>query len=210
MDVAQNFDHLLDPISGYNGMHDLQFKGPVDLVNDSWHRGALMFLSTTGIIRPAAKVIAALATVAKHAMGMWAINAAYDLDVVGNQTWPAGSPPLYRGDRGNISGGVVACFPATGGLELVTTEFNPSATYNENVPLVAYVPGGGESAERAGWMTVGTIRASGALALEENIVGVVSATGPAANGSITEVYNQRVIRFWPVYQPAREFAPPGP
>ena len=203
MDVAQNFDHLLDPISGYNGMHDLQFKGAVDLVNDSWHRGALMHLSTTGLIRPAGKVNTALPLLGKHAMGMWAINASYDFDVVGNQAWPAGSPPLYRGDRGNISGGVIACFPATGGLELVTTEFNPVATYDENVPLVAYAPGGGEDVTRNGWMTLGTIQVGGELALDENIVGVVSATGPAVNGSITEVYNQSVIRFWPVYQPAR-------
>jgi len=209
MDVAQNFDHLLDPISGYNGMHDLQFKGAVDLVNDSWHRGALMHLGSTGLIRPAGKVCSTDTdtTMWKRAMGMWAINASYDFDVVGNQAWPAGSPPLYRGDRGNISGGVVACFPATCGMELVTTEFNPSGSYGENTPLTKYAPGGGEAVERNGWMTTGVIRAGGELPLDQNIVGVISATGPATNGSITEVYNQSVIRFWPVYLPCRSAAP---
>ena len=199
MDVAQNFDHLLDPISGYNGMHDLQFKGGMDLATDAWHRGALMHLSAAGIIRPAGKITAADAL---HSMGMWAIGASYDFDVVANNTRIAGAAPLYRGDSGNIAGGTVACLVATGGYELVTTEFNPRGTYNENVPLVRNVEADPTLNVNNGWVTPGTIQTSGALSLNENIVGIISVAGP-----LVEVYSQSVIRFWPVYLPSREEDP---
>jgi hypothetical protein len=213
MNPGQNYDHLLDPISGYNGMHDLQFHGYLDDTVEN-HRGSLMSLGAAG------RLVIGVTTL--HDMPMWAINASYDFDVKGGQAWPAGSPPLYRMDAGNIAGQTLAadnvttlrrhvsCFVATGGFELVTTEFDPQATYNENSPLIPYTPGGGEAAGTypLGWVTVGTVLAGGELALEELIVGIVSRVDlTSANGVRREVYKQPVIQFWPVYLPARAVTP---
>ena len=210
---GQNYDHLLDPISGYDGMHDLQFTEYLEDTTDN-HRGSLMSLSDNGLIQ--------VGMASLHAMPMWAINASYDFDVAGGVDWPAGGGPLYRSDAGNIAGQTLApdnttvkrrhvgCFVATGGFELVTTEFNPATTYNENDPLVAYTVVGGEPAGSfpAGWVDVGTILGGGELALEEQIVGIVSKIDvDAADGQLTEVYDQQVIRFWPVYLPARAATP---
>lgn len=207
---AQNFDHLLNPISGYDGMHDLQFQGYLATgVNN--HRGSLMSLDANGTLQ------AGLASA--HAMAMWAINASYDFDVAGGQPWTTADGNLYRSDAGNIAGQTlavdnttinrrhIACFVATGGFELVTTEFNQAATYNENDPLIGHTVAGTEPAGSypAGWVTVGTIGAGGALSLAENVVGVVSRVNTASGsaGIRKEVYNQPVVQFWPVYQPAR-------
>lgn len=206
---GQNYDHLLDPISGYDGMHDLQFTEYLnDAVNN--HRGSLMSLGADGLLQAGMSSL--------HAMPMWAINASYDFDVAGGQDWPAGGGPLYRSDAGNIAGQTLApdnttvkrrhvgCYVATGGFELVTTEFNPASTYNENDPLVAYTVVGGEPAGSfpEGWVDVGTIGGGGELLLAEQIVGVVSKIDvDDAQGISTEVYDQQVIRFWPVYLPAR-------
>lgn len=209
MNPGQNYDHLLDPISGYNGMHDLQFAGYLDDAVEN-HRGSLMSLGASG------RIICGVTTL--HDMPMWAINASYDLDVRGGQAWGAGAAPLYRSDAGNMAGQTlatdnstvlrrhIACFVATGGFELVTTEFDPDATYNENDPLIPYTPTGREEEGTypCGWVTVGTIAAGGELALEELIVGVVSRVDTTvATGIRKEVYNQPVIQFWPVYLPAR-------
>lgn len=210
---GQNYDHLLDPISGYNGMHDLQFTDYLTAAAHN-HRGSLMSLGDDALIQAGMSSL--------HAMPMWAINASYDFDVAGGEDWAPGSGPLYRQDAGNIAGQTLApdnvtvkrrhigCFVATGGFELVTTEFNQASTYGENDPLVAYVPVGGEPAGAypEGWVDAGTILAGGELALEEQVVGIVSKVdADDAQGIGTEVYDQRVIRFWPVYLPARAATP---
>jgi hypothetical protein len=162
---GQNFDHLLDVISGYDGMHDLQHKGaPAE--GEEWNRGALISLDAAG------NLVAGLDV--DHAMPMWAINATGDFDV--------------ESDVGNISGGVVAAFPATGGYELVTTEFDETAvaSYVPNAPLI-------EDTGTAGDITAGTVPVS----VSESIVGIVS------RGVFEEVYGQSVLQFWPVYLPAR-------
>jgi hypothetical protein len=206
---GQNYDHLLDPISGYDGMHDLQFTEYLEPTTHN-HRGSLMSLGTNGLLQ--------IGMASLHAMPLWAINASYDFDVSGGQDWPAGGGPLYRSDAGNIAGQTLAkdnttvlrrhvgCYVATGGYELVTTEFNQASTFNENDPLIAYTVVGGEPTGSfpIGWVDVGTIGGGGELALAENVVGVVSKVDTDdANGIGTEVYDQRVIRFWPVYLPAR-------
>lgn len=209
LNPAQNYDHLLDPIAGYDGMHDLQFAAYLEDGTEN-HRGSLMSVNANGRLAPGLSSL--------HAMAMWAINASYDFDVKGGQAWGAGAPPLYRSDAGNIAGQTlakdnstvlrrhVACFVASGAFELVTTEFNPTVNYNENDPLIAYTPGGGEpvGSYPLGWVTPGTIGIGGTLALAEAIVGVISRidTG-VASGIRRETYNQPVIQFWPVYQPAR-------
>ena len=206
---AQNYDHLLDPISGYDGMHDLQFIGYTD-DSAEWHRGSLMSLNANGLLTPGLAV--------SHAMPLWAINASYDFDVAGGKEWAAGDGDLYRSDSGNIAGQTlakdnvtvqrrhIATYVGTGGYELVTTEFNGAVTYNENDPLISYTVVGGEPAGSlpAGWMTVGTVP----VVLEESIVGVVSRVDvDVPSGIRKEVYNQDVIQFWPVYLPARVVTP---
>jgi len=206
---GQNYDHLLDPISGYDGMHDLQFRGSVESTEDN-HRGSLMSLNANGNVQPGMSTV--------NAMPMWAINASDDLDVAGGTAWGAGAQPLYRADSGNIAGQTlatdnttvlrrqVACFVATGGYELVTTEFNPSSNYQENNPLVSYTVVGGEATDSRpkGWVDVTALHAGETVPLDETIVGVVSRVNTALGSGIRkEVYNQSVIQFWPVYLPAR-------
>ena len=206
---GQNYDHLLDPISGYDGMHDLQYRGPVEAGEEN-HRGSLMTVNANGNVQPGMSTV--------NAMPMWAINASDDFDVAGGTAWGAGAQPLYRVDSGNIAGQTlaadnstvlrrhIACFVATGGYELVTTEFNPSGVYHENLPLVSYTVVGGEATDSRpkGWVDVTSLNAGETVPIDETIVGVVSKVNTAGNpGIMTEVYNQSVIQFWPVYLPAR-------
>ena len=215
---GQNYDHLLLPIQGYDGMHDLQFIGYTEDGED-WHRGALMGLNPAGQLTPFFSLAAAIKP---RAMPLFALNASYDFDVAGGTDWAPGSGPLYRQDAGNIAGQTlaannidvlrrhIATYVGTGGYELVTTEFDPTATYAENDPLIAYTVTGGEAVGvfPEGWVTVGTIQAGGELALEENVVGVISRVDvDVASGIRKEVYQQDVIQFWPVYLPARTVTP---
>lgn len=164
LDPAQNFDHLLDVVSGYDGMHDLQFRAAPATGGD-WRRGALISVDADG------NFVAGLDV--GHAMPLWSINDTDDFDV--------------NSDIGNISGGIVSAYPATGGYELATTEFDAAAvaSYVPNAPLT---PGG-----TAGEVTAGTVP----LTSGETTVGIVSV------GVRTEVYDQQVLQFWPVYLPAR-------
>jgi len=162
----QDFDHLLDPVSGYDGMHDLQYKAaPAE--DEVFNRGSLISLDADGNFE------AGLGGSGANRMPLWAINASYDLDV--------------KSDSGNISGGVVAAYPATGGFELVSTEFDTTGTYAPNDPLID------DDSVATGAMKLGTKP----YAASETIVGIVS------KGVFTETYNQTVIQFWPVCLPAR-------
>lgn len=194
LNPAQNFDHVLDPISGYDGMHDLQYSGfPDNLNTKPWFKGGLLSVNTSGKLEPG--------SISLHSIGLFAINGSAEFDV--------------SSDVGNISGGVVGTYPATGGYLLLTTEFNPAPTYAPNDPLIAYTAGTTLDGEDA-WLTKGTIEAGGELALGENVVGIVAGTGPVprkdlhqsgirinSNGTFKEVYNQDVLPFFPVYCPAR-------
>ena len=174
---GQNFDHLLDVISGYDGMHDLQYHA-VPATGETWQRGALLSIDANG------QYIAGLSGLAGGEMPMWAINARNDFDA--------------NSDVGNISGasarqdgqllGGIASFVATGGYELATTEFDPVAiaAYVPNAPLVHFPA-------TPGFVTAG----SNPPAIDESIVGIVS------KGVRAEVYGQSVLQFWSVYLPAR-------
>lgn len=162
----QNFDHLLVVISGSVPMHDLQYHAGI-ATGETWSRGALVSLDASG------DLIAGLGGVDSNSMPLWSINATTDFDVAS--------------DDGNISGNVVATYPATGGFELVTTEFDSTQTYAPNDPLID------DDGGTQGYVTLGTLP----LVLTESVVGVVSF------GVKTEVYNQTCLQFWPVYLPAR-------
>lgn len=110
---GQNFDHLLIPISGWDGMHDLQYAAKFKDA-ESFFRGALVSLDANG------ELVAGLSSVT--AMPLWAINATGDFDV--------------DSDVGNVSAtGIVGTYVATGGFELRTTEFDSGGTYNPNTQL---------------------------------------------------------------------------
>jgi len=176
LNPSQNFDHLLHPVSGYNGMHDLQFVGqPAD--GADWRRGALVSLDAAG------KLVAGLSTAV--AMPMWTNNDSSDYDAAS--------------DKGNISGGNVAAFPATAGLELKTTEVDldnfTASDFTVNKPLVA--------AESLNGGTEGLI-APGVLGTGDKIPLGTSQVGVISKGVFAdESYAQDVLRFWPCYNPGR-------
>jgi len=183
---GQNFDHLLDVVSGYDGMHDLQFAARPALFDDSANaelpieRGSIISLDASG------EWVPGIATARGTSMACWAINATADFDV--------------NSDVGNISGGILAAFVATGGYELKTTEFDPSASYAPNDSLIA---GLGDIAtaddDQKGRVTLNGVVAA-LLPVATNVVGIVSL------GEVTEVYNQLTLQFWPVYCPAHALA----
>jgi hypothetical protein len=105
---AQNYDHLLVAVSGYNGMHDLQYKAGI-ASGQAWFRGSLVSLATVDTLK---------AGCGDKEMPLWAINATADYDVAS--------------DVGNTAGGIVATLVATGGYELKTTEFVSTETYAAN------------------------------------------------------------------------------
>ena len=113
---AQNYDHLLVAVSGYNGMHDLQYKANVG-VGQAWFRGSLISVVS------AAPGDTFKAGCGDLEMPLWAINATADFDVAS--------------DVGNMAGGVVAALVATGGYELKTTEYVRTDSYAANDFLTA-------------------------------------------------------------------------
>jgi hypothetical protein len=175
---GQNFDHLLDIISGYDGMHDLQYHAVPETGIAEFFRGALLSLNASGEYQ------LGLSAVDAGEMPLWAVNARDDFDV--------------NSDVGNISGasarqdgqklGGLATFVATGGFEIATTEFDAAA-------VASYVPNRALIADLGtpGHLTAGATP----YAIGETIVGVVS------KGVRTETYGQSVLQFWPTFLPAR-------
>ena len=161
LNPAQNYDHLLVPMSGYDGMHDLQYKANV-ADGEAWFRGAITSLNQDGEMK---------AGCGDLEMPLFAINATGDFDV--------------SSDVGNLAGGVVATYVATGGFELKTTEYDKTQSYAPNDFLA---PALGDD---LGKVTKSPVDWSSRL-----LCGVVSA------GASKEVYNQDVLRFWPVFIPA--------
>jgi hypothetical protein len=162
---AQNYDHVINVTSGSDGMHDLQFKAAF-ATGQTFVRGSLVTVNSAG------KLIAGATT--GHDMPLWAINAVLDFDV--------------EGDVGNVAGGTVACFVATGGYEMFTTEFVAGSYAPNN--LLTPATGG-----NAGKVTKAAAQYSDGL-----VCGVVST------GTATSIYDQSVLNFWPVYIPAVQTA----
>jgi hypothetical protein len=160
--ATQDYDNLLVVISGFDGMHDLQFEAAPAAAAD-FRRGALVSLNASG------EFVAGLSGLT--AMPLWAINDTADLDVVS--------------DAGNTAGGVVSAYPATGGYELATTEFDAAGTYAPNTLLT-------EDTVTAGFV----VDAAATNYNDLPVVGCVSV------GVRTEVYGQTVLQFWPMFIPA--------
>jgi hypothetical protein len=156
----QNYDHVLNVVSGSDGMHDLQYSA-APATNEDFVKGSVCYLDTDGNL---------VAGGGDSYMPMWAITGVDDFDA--------------NSDVGNISGGVVSCFVATGGYEIFTTEFNTSATYNPNQLLTVDTG------------TAGLVTASAAQYNDTVIVGCVS------KGVQPDVYNQSILYFWPMFIPA--------
>lgn len=178
LNPGQNYDHLLDIISGYDGMHDLQYHAIPESGIAEFFRGALLSLNANGEYQ------LGLSAANAGEMPMWAVNARDDFDAnsdVGNI-----SGAIARQD-GQLLGGI-ASYVATGGYEIATTEFDPAA-------VASYVPNRAliHDAANPGFVTAGATP----YAIAETIVGVVS------KGVRTEVYGQSVLQFWPTFLPAR-------
>jgi hypothetical protein len=171
---AQNYDHLLTPVSGWNGMHDLQYNAaPSGYQNDSpavvINRGSLVTLDSDGKFQPGFEAAAA----AEWAMACWAINSNGDFDVIG--------------DVGNTAGGTIGAYPATCGMEFMTTEF-------DTTDLSAYTPNT--------LLTHGTLTDVGKVKPAAGAYSLLAVVGVVSRGVRTEVYDQTVLHFWPVYCPA--------
>jgi len=169
---VQNYDHVLHIVSGSSPMHDLQFNAaPAGWRHDDTpvtiQRGSLVTLNASG------KFIPGFPVGNESAMACWAINSNADFDVIG--------------DTGNFSGGTIGTFPATGGFELMTTEFVVS-------DLSAYTPNA--LLTHADGSDAGKVKPAEAAYSNAAVVGVVSS-GPEIG-----VYDQQILRFWPVYCPA--------
>ena len=168
LNPAQNYDHLLVPVSGYNGMHDLQYKAAV-AAGMAWFRGALVSLNVDGELKVGCGDLE---------MPLWAINATGDFDVAS--------------DVGNIAGGVVATFVATGGYELKTTEYVRTVSYKPNDFLSPAIAA-----------DIGKVTKSPVDWTTRLVCGVV------AGGVMNDVYGQFVLDFWPVFLPGVNSPTPG-
>ena len=158
---AQYYDHVLNVVSGSDGMHDLQYRAAPASTATEFDRGSLVTLDSAG------KVVAGADST--HAMPLFAINSTEDFDV--------------EADVGNISGGYIACFVATGGYEIFTTEF-VSGSYAPNDMLTAAT--GGDA---------GKVTEAGANYNDSIVVGCVS------QGETTDAYSQAILYFWPMFIP---------
>lgn len=165
---SQDYDNTLVVVSGYTGMHDLQYVAE-PAAGEDFVKGSIVSLDATG------KMVAGLDKAS--AMPMWAITGVNDFDA--------------NSDVGNVSGGHISAYPATGGYEIFTTEF-VTDTYLPNDLLTA------ATGADAGQVKLATAGVDGAIEVDatETIVGVVS------KGSDTAEYGQATLQFWTVYIPA--------
>ena len=157
---SQNYDHVLNVVSGSDDMHDLQYYA-APATDEDFVKGSLVYVDSSGNLAAGG---------AANAMPMWAITGVDDFDA--------------NSDVGNISGGVVSCFVATGGYEIFTTEFRSTDTYVPNQLLTADT------------VTAGYVMAASATYNDTVIVGCVS------QGVQTDVYTQSILYFWTMFIPA--------
>jgi len=155
---SQNYDHVISVVSGSDGMHDLQYKAAPG-TSQTFVKGSILYVDpTTGTLKAGGGVTY---------MPMWAITGVDDFDA--------------NSDVGNMSGGVVSAYVATGGYEIFTTEFD-TASYSPN-DLLTYSG------------TAGKIKKAAAAYNTETIVGCVS------KGTDTDIYGQSILYFWPMFIP---------
>lgn len=178
LNPSQNYEHLLQPVSGYDGMHDLMFHAEphktAGVVDVDFRRGALCSLDPAdGTLVPGLATLASLA--------LWAVNDVTDYDAAS--------------DDGNVSGGVVTTYPATGGYELKSTEVDLANFVEADYAPNSLLTGG--TGPELGLVAHLAAAVGGEAPVGSNICGVVS------KGIQDDVYKQKVVQFWPVYLPAR-------
>jgi len=156
----QYYTHNLQVVSGNIGDHALQFKASVDSAA-VFYRGMLITLNSSG------NFIKGITT--EHDMPMWAVTGTTDFD--------------FNGDVGNTSGGTMAAWVATGGIEMFTTEY-VSGSYAPNDMLCPATAG-----------DAGKVKEAAAAYSLKLVCGVVS------KGVVADIYNVNTIQFWPVYIP---------
>lgn len=112
LNPSNNFDHLLQIVSGGNTPHDLQLRGAKPGNGVTFNRGALLSRNnTTGLLQ--------LGCPTGKEMPLWSMHASVDFDA-------------FHDDGSLDAPGAPALLPATGGYELFTSEYVAgSYTYND-------------------------------------------------------------------------------
>lgn len=168
---SQMFDHNIDVVKGPSLMHRLDFHA-APVAGEAINEGSVMSLNPDG------KFIAgcpAGGVAAVQPMPIFAMQGINDFDA--------------NSDVGNISGGVMSGYVATGGFEIATTEFDAGGTYLPNTLLTAFEGG---AAGTEGFLT----DATGSAYKLETICGVVSkAAAVNADG-------KSMLSFWSCYLPS--------
>ena len=157
---AQDYDHLIEAKAGSDRMHDLHYTAEAASGQD-WDRGALVSLNAAGAL---------VTGCGDHDMPMWAINATDDFDV--------------DSDIGNFISNKIACWVATGGYELFTTEYKTTETFAPNDLL-----------------TAGLTTDLGLVKLAETAHSDAVVVGCVSSGVATDVYSQSILNFWPIFIP---------
>lgn len=166
LNPAQYYSHLVQAVSGSDRAHDLMFTAAA-ASGQTIIRGACVTLDSTG------KFINGKNS--DHDMVMWVVNGTADFD--------------YEADVGNISGGKLGAFVASGGYELFTTEY-VAGTYHPNDPLTTATAG------NVGKLTESTAAYS-----------TVLQCGVVSKGVVADIYTTNVLYFWPVFVPATKTTP---
>ena len=164
---AQAFDHIVQIVSGPMEMHTLQINAtPANGV--TFNAGALISLNTSGAFQTGAGTAD---------LALWAINGTSDYDVTNDG--------VSYGGGSNILTATINAYPATGGFELFTTEYDKTAA-------ASLLPGTFLQPSAAMAATVTTANTVYSL---NNIVGVVS------RGIMTDQYGKGTLYFWPTFLP---------
>lgn len=168
MSAAQMYDHELNPLKGWPSPYAVDKAAILD-GDDTVNRGMVMSLNTSAHLQLG---------LACAAMPIFALRSSTDLDVTGDDgtlLGPSGGTPGMSG------------LVAISGLELQSTEFDATETYNPNDALTAGAPGAAD----AGVIKPGT-------RYYDTICGVVS------DGVATNEFGKSMLAFWPVWLPPLE------
>lgn len=181
----QDIQHTLDVVRGYNGLEKLTFQAPVDsAVQFPLYAGSVVHLNANGKFEAGVKA-------ATMPLFLW--HSVDDFDVVndGTNTTAAGDYDWFSVFPGQTQADTtLTAYVATGGFELVSTEFDTSATYAPN-DLLTSSPNN-TNAARGGKLR----KLEGAEALYTTpVVGVVSRGTDLSKERIARLY------FWPVFLP---------
>lgn len=162
LNPSQSYENQLKIVKGFVPNHALDYAAQ-PASGESFEEGTLVSLDASGNFIEGCD---------DAAMPMFAINGTSDFDA--------------QGDTGNVEGGGIAAFVATGGFEIYTTAFDTTETYSPNDFLTA---GTGDN--------VGKVVPSDTNYNDHIVLGVVSQGTPDDTQ-----YDQDLLYFWTCFLPA--------